>query len=260
MSSDCAPITPATVFLAHSSQDIKVARQVRNLFEERDHDVLLLKLSQAMSQEYLRELLTNEIQARDWLVMLRSQQADSSTWVAFERHFAAHRQKPVFEIETGPCTNSYGSECQEHLRKEVAAVSRRLRVYLSYRFYHLELAKRIAVDLRAKGFEAYLQPENLRSGDNWQDSGPIDAALEHGAVVLLASDATMQSHSVLSEIDYALSKNGRIIPCLAARLTEQIPFPLDAMQWIDFLSSYEHGFKELLNRLCARSKPYHGGA
>ena len=189
--------------------------------------------------------------------MLRSQSADSSAWVAFECHFATNRDKPVFEIAVGPCENSSGSKCREHLTTEVGIVSRRIRVYLSYRFYYLELAKRIASDLQAKGFEVYLDVEELQSGDKWEDgisSGAIDETLEHGALVLLASDTALESHSVLRELDYALSKKGRIILCLAAKLTELAPRPLNSMEWVDFSSSYESGIKELQKALCARSK------
>jgi hypothetical protein len=47
----------ATIFLAHSSADVDDERRIRNIFESLDHDVLLLKLSQQMTEKYLENLL-----------------------------------------------------------------------------------------------------------------------------------------------------------------------------------------------------------
>ena len=158
----------ATVFLAHSSLDIKEARRVRNLFEERDHDVLLLKLSQQMTEEYLRELLVREIQARDWLVMLHSANTDASSWVGFERHFAESRHKPVFEIDLAACAHLSDSECLHFLTTQVGSISRCIRVFLSYSHVDQDLSERLARALEAKGFEVWLDKDQLQGGDLWR--------------------------------------------------------------------------------------------
>ncbi len=78
----------ATIFVAHSTYDLADARLVRNLFEDRDYDVLLLRLSQSMTDDFLGTLLQREIQARDWLVVVSSENVQRSSWVEFEETYA----------------------------------------------------------------------------------------------------------------------------------------------------------------------------
>jgi hypothetical protein len=248
----------ATVFLAHSSLDIKEARRVRNLFEERNHDVLLLKLSQRMTEEYLRELLVREIQARDWLVMLRSAHADRSSWVGFERHFAENRHKPVFEIDLAACAHLSDSECLHFLATQVGKISRCIRVFLSYsRQDSGDLSERLARDLEAKGFEVWLDKDQLHGGDLWveQTTQAIDKTLERGALVLLMSKTSLRSVFVRNEVRHALGRKGRVIPCLVHRDTDAVPPELRTFHWINFSPSYQRGLSELVHALNSPPQP-----
>jgi hypothetical protein len=247
----------ATVFLAHSSLDIKEARRVRNLFEGRDHDVLLLKLSQQMTEEYLRELLVREIQARDWLVMLHSPNADRSNWVSFERHFAENRHKPVFEIDLAPCAHLSDSECLNFLKMQVGKISRCIRVFLSYSRVDRDLSERLARDLEAKGFEVWFDKDQLQGGDLWaeQITQAIDKTLERGALVLLMSESSLRSTIVRHEVGHALSRKGRVIPCIVHGPTDDIPPELRTIRWIDFSQSYERGLSALEQALNSPPEP-----
>jgi hypothetical protein len=247
----------ATVFLAHSSLDLKEARRVRNLFEERDHDVLLLKLSQQMTEEYLRELLVREIQARDWLVMLHSPNADLSSWVSFEQHFAETRHKPVFEIDLAACAHLSDSECLNFLTTQVGKISRCIRVFLSYSRLDRDLSERLARDLEAKGFEVWLDKDQLQGGDLWaeQITQAIDKTLERGALVLLLSEAWLRSPAAQNEVSHALARKGRVIPCLVQGIADAVPPELRTIQWIDFSRSYEQGLSTLVRALNAPLEP-----
>jgi len=247
----------ATVFLAHSSLDITEARRVRNLFEERDHDVLLLKLSQQMTDEYLRELLVREIQARDWLVMLHSANADRSSWVSFERHFAEDRHKPVFEIDLAACAQMSDSESLRFLTTQVGNISRCIRVFLSYSRVDRDLSERLARDLEAKGFEVWLDTAQLQAGDLWEEqiTQAIDKTLERGALVLLMSEASLRSVSVRNEVRQALARKGRVIPCLVHGTTNAVPPELRTIPWLDFSPSYERGLSTLVHTLNAPPEP-----
>ena len=78
----------ASIFISYSTQDETIARTIRNLFEERGHDALFLKLHQHMTEEFIMDLLRDEVKARDWMVTVDTQQAQQSNWVAFERAVA----------------------------------------------------------------------------------------------------------------------------------------------------------------------------
>jgi len=250
----------ATVFLAHSSLDIKEARRVRNLFEERDHDVLLLKLSQQMTEDYLRELLVREIQARDWLVMLHSAHADGSSWVSFERHFAENRHKPVFEIDLAACAHLSDSECLHFLTTQVGKISRCIRVFLSYSHADrdlVDLSERLARDLEAKGFEVWLDKDQLQGSDLWAETitQAIDKTLERGALVLLISEASLLSVLVRNDVNHALARKGRVIPCLVHATTDALRRELRTIGCIDFSPSYERGLSTLVHALNSPPEP-----
>jgi hypothetical protein len=250
----------ATIFLAHSSLDIKEARQVRNLFEEMDHDVLLLKLSQQMTESYLKGLLRREIQARDWLVMLRSVNADGSAWVGFEQHFAEVRKKQVFEIDLDKCRALNGKDLLKCLTGQVARISRNIRVFLSYSRSEHAVATRLQSDLKVRGYEVWLDGTQLRAGDDWlkQTAEAIDRTLEKGALVLLLSEAAISSPWVMREVRYALERKGLVVPCLVGRRPSRVPVDLEVIHWVDFTASYERGIGRLLATL-SRSQAVEDG-
>ena len=241
----------ATIFVAHSNQDLADARAVRNLFEDREHDVLLLKLSQRMTDEFLRNLLQREIQARDWLVVISSQNAQRSDWVDFEETYARDRAKPVFYIRLEECSHLRGDERDNCIRIQVSSISRAIRVFLSYHRADIDVARQMATDLRARGFEVWLDLESMPAGANFQKEilGAIDRTLENGAMVVLVSSRSMESEWVLRELNYALAREGRVVPCLVGPRPPNMPPELWRIQWIDFTGVYEEGFQRLLRAL-----------
>ena len=250
MTTDTQPAALATIFLAHSTIDVKAARQVRNLFEDMDHDVLLLKLSQQMTEDYLKTLLEREIQAHDWLVMLSSDNTDRSDWVAFETRFAREKHKPVFEIDLTRCTHETEDALRDCLQGQVSAVSRNIRVFLSYSRTDQVLAERLRADLSAQGFEVWRE-DPLGDAKNLaeQFTEAIDNILARGAMVLVLNDASLDSEFVMDEVRYALMRKGRVVPCLAEPLTRPLPPDLAEILWTDFSQSYDDGLSRLVNVL-----------
>lgn len=241
----------ATIFVAHSTQDLADARIVRNLFEDRDHDVLLLKLSQRMTDDFLGNLLQREIQARDWLVVISSENAQRSNWVDFEETYARERAKPVFYIQLEKCSHLRGHDRENCIRSQISHISRAIRVFMSYHHEDNDVARRIAADLRIRGFEVWLDLESMPIGANFQEEilGAIDRTLKSGAMVVLVSWRSMESEWVLQELNYALDQEGRVVPCLVGPQPPNMPSELQSIQWIDFTRAYEEGFQRLLHAL-----------
>jgi len=242
-----------TIFVAHSSVDIDAARHLRNTLEELNHDVLLLKLSQNMTEKFLENLLRKEIQARDWLVVIRSENSQQSKWVEFEERFARERGKPVFSIDLDRCRSLSAEEAAKFLRKEASKISRRIRVFLSYSRNEQPLAQRLARDLRLQGFEVWLDLEQLKAGEVWatQIQEAIDRTLQRGALVFLLSEQSARSEYAMSEVKYALGRKGHVIPCLLGPSSAEMPDWLRRAACADFSRNYEQGFRELLESLHA---------
>lgn len=240
-----------TIFIAHSSLDLVDARLVRNIFEDRNHDVLLLKLSQQMTNDFLETLLRREIQARDWIVVLASENSRKSAWVDFEQRHARERNKPIFYIELEKCRKLEGAPKENCLIKQVANISRAIRVFISYSKKDRGVAARMARDLRARGYEVWDDAEMIAPGADWQDEirNGIEWALEKGALVILLSSFSEESKYVRQELDYALSSGGRIIPCVIDPPPRRIFLEIMNLQYVDLSRSYEQGFQRLIKAL-----------
>lgn len=241
----------ATIFVAHSNLDLVDARVVRNLFEDLDHDVLLLKLSQRMTDEYLRNLLQREIRARDWMVVISSGNARHSDWVDFEETYARDRAKPVFYIRLEKCSHFKGNDRKNCIETQVSSISRAIRVFFSYHRADMGIARQMATDLGERGFEVWLDMESIPVGASFTEEiqRAIDRTLARGAMVVLVSSRSMESEWVLTELNYALGKEGRVVPCLVEPRPAVTPLELQTIQLIDFTADYEKGFQRLLHAL-----------
>jgi TIR domain len=242
------PRERATIFLAHSSQDFAQARLVRNLFEDEGHDVLLLKLSQQMDEAFLETLLKREIEARGWLVVVRSPNATSSQWVTFEQEYGQANDKPIFNVDLEACANFTGSAHYDCLRAQVMRVAKNFRVFLSYSRTDALAVQRVHDDLKARGYEVWFDFNEIEPGTDFVSTihKAIDETLARGALVYLASPASLISDFARHELQYALSKEGKVIPCLLAGGPGVVPLELAAVQWADFRSSYADGFAGLI--------------
>lgn len=240
-----------SIFVAHSSVDIGDARIVRNLLEKRGHNVLLLHLEQSMTHDYLEQLIREEIKARDWLVVLASENARRSRWVPFEEAYARLHEKPTFHVRQGECAELQDQRREDCFDHQVAEISRDVRIFISHSWHDKEMALRLSHDLEAQGYEVWNEVEQLHPGTDWaeQIKTAIEETLKKGYLIVLVSDHITSSISVISEVEFALSYRGRIIPCLIEPSPQTIPPILPQFQYIDFRHDYERGWKALIRVL-----------
>lgn len=246
-----APVAKAAIFLAHSSQDFAQARLVRNMFEDEGHDVLLLKLSQQMEPDYLTNLLKREIEARGWLVIVRSAHSDASTWVPFERQHGRANGKPIYNIDLDACVGLSGEALGDCLKSQVARVARNFRVFLSYSRRDSAVAERVEADLTARGYEVWLDSDRIGLGEDIVTfiHEAIDRTLARGALVLLMSPAALESRWVHHEVSYATGRQGRVVPCMIEGGFAAVPPDLQDIVWVDFQGSYDTGLGRLIHAL-----------
>jgi hypothetical protein len=248
-----------TIFIAHSNIDVIFARIIRNCFEDLGHDALLLKLSQQMTEGYLKTLLRREILARDWIVIVLSENSRQSNWVAFERSYAKETQKPIFHVELEECIHLKDSKLSNCLKKQVEQIKQEIQVFISYSRHDSEMAGRISRDLRNTGYNTWLDIEKLPSGSNWMEmtlSG-LDRSIDTGGLVVLLSEYSVNSEFVMKEFEYAMRNGGRVYPCIISPISSirnRLPIMLQSIQWIDLTSSYERGISQLLEDLRRRHK------
>ena len=101
-------------------------------------------------------------------------------------------------------------------------------VFISYAREDARLAQRLADQLRAKGFEPWLDVEEVQAGENWARAA--GRALESSDVIIaLVSKNFSRSPRTQREWDFAIGSRkhaGRVLPVLTPGT------PVDAVPWI----------------------------
>jgi TIR domain len=91
-------LSHAWIFVSHSNKDIVKVRSIRNRLERFGAQPLLFHLRATFEKPELRELLFREIEARNFFLYCRSQNAERSRWVQNEViHARNFRRGKVYE-------------------------------------------------------------------------------------------------------------------------------------------------------------------
>jgi hypothetical protein len=91
-----------------------------------------------------------------------------------------------------------------------------MKVFLSYALSDADIARALAISLTQHGMDVFDDSVSVLPGDNWADV-VAEALRESEAMVVLVSDASLQSKSVHQNISYAIVNEqykGRLIPVL----------------------------------------------
>jgi hypothetical protein len=115
-------------------------------------------------------------------------------------------------------------------------------MFVSYSRADRDFALRLAEDLRAAGFNVWMDQADIRPGETW------DEAIEHAlmtssSLLLILSPNSIASQSVMNELSFALDENKRVLPVLYRSC--KIPLRIRRLHYIDFTSSYQAGLRAL---------------
>jgi TIR domain len=120
------------------------------------------------------------------------------------------------------------------------------KTFFSYSRDDSEFVLKLAKDLRTEGANIWLDQLDIPAGKRWD--AEIEQALESAQVQLvILSPSSVGSNNVMDEVSYALEKGKHVVPILL--IDCQIPFRLKRLQYINFTSSYDTGFNQLLRAL-----------
>jgi hypothetical protein len=107
------------------------------------------------------------------------------------------------------------------------------KVFISHASEDAELAKRLADELKRKGFTPWVAAENVHPGENFAKALG-DAMGSSDAIVVLVSPAFMSSPYLLQEWNFAIGSKkhaGRVLPVLTPGTdTDQAPWILKHIQ------------------------------
>jgi hypothetical protein len=120
-------------------------------------------------------------------------------------------------------------------------------IFFSYsRADGFDFAARLGSDLNAKGFDVWLDKEDIRAGTEWDRE--IEKALENcDCLLYIETPKSVASNNVLNEVYFALEQNKKVIPIIL--IDSKTPFRLQRLQHIDFTKDYDAPFTLLVKEL-----------
>jgi len=115
--------------------------------------------------------------------------------------------------------------------------------FISYSRDNSDFVVRFARDLRAAGFDIWLDQLDIPKGSRWDDE--VERALESSSTfIIVLSPESIESQNVKDEIGYALDNGKHILPVLLKSC--KIPFRLRRFQLIDLTNRpYDDGLAEI---------------
>ena len=143
-----------SIFISHSSKDLVVARAVRNILEDLGHHALLLGLlilDKSTEQEIL-DFIESEIQLRDWLIFLDSDNSRASKWVQFEIDKAEEYEKVFYTISVDRFVNDDRYAVEHAVHPCVKGLSQSIRIVLP-EFGDEDSMALVESKLKAEGYE-----------------------------------------------------------------------------------------------------------
>lgn len=199
------------VFVSHSHLDIQKVREIRNLLEEKGFEPILFYLKslddgEQETTDFLRSLIYNEIDAREFFLYLDSENARESQWVNEELNYI--KENAPYKLTTVDLNDD-----KQSIAKKIEALAAKMRIFLSYSRRDTSIALEIAEKLKKADFRVYDDmsfgsESNLIQGIK----NAINEASEEGIILILVSKNSLQSEAVSLELSYALSINARVVP------------------------------------------------
>jgi WD40 repeat protein len=154
----------------------------------------------------------------------------------------------------GPCPDT-NEKLKVHSETNIAELSaRKYKIFISYgRNDAEELARKIASDLINLGHDIWLDKQQIRTGQHWEEKIE-NAILSHEIFIsLLSPYAVRRPDGVcLDEISMARFHNRKIVPVMVAQCRP--PLSIFRLDWVDFQEwtkefKYERSLSRIINAL-----------
>src|SRR5579885_1420234 len=117
-------------------------------------------------------------------------------------------------------------------------------VFISYSRENTDFVDRLEVDLKARGFDPWVDRQKLVPGQSWPDTIKREIQL-HEKMIVVMTYAALASDWVRNEYEYALELRRPIIPILLESVpVKEWPIQFVRLQYADFQKSYDVGLTE----------------
>lgn len=120
--------------------------------------------------------------------------------------------------------------------------------FLSYSHDDRDFAERIAIELRKKGIEVWLDKWEIKAGDSLIQKIFFEGLSNCDIFLILLSNASVKSKWVKEELETTMIKRiegvTRIIPLIKEKC--EIPFPLRPLLWVDLSEDFDDGIHKIV--------------
>lgn len=125
------------------------------------------------------------------------------------------------------------------------------KVFISYTHVNVEIAEKLATDLRKNGVDAWLDKWKIKLGDSIIKKIFEEGQANCDAFIILLSKASVASSWVQHELDTAMVNRieglTRVIPVVVENCN--IPVSLKALRWLNITTNYENGLREVIKAI-----------
>ncbi|MBO5327985.1 MAG: toll/interleukin-1 receptor domain-containing protein [Clostridia bacterium] len=224
------------VFVSHSHLDIETVRQVRNFLEERGLEPILFFLKSlddaaAEKKQFLRTLIYDEINAREFFLYLDSPNAQKSKWVQEEIAYVTQNSPEkvyAIKLENG----------LEYLKKELEAFTKKMRVFISCAYSDGDIFTRLKEKLIKCDFRVYDADEKISANGNiFSARATIKDVSKEGMVIVLLTKNSIRSKFVYQEVKEAIFAGGNVLPVI---IEEELSLEDMPPQWGFLLCDKQH--------------------
>ena len=220
------------VFVSHSHLDLQEVRTVRNFLEKSGMEPILFYLRSMENGgeergRLLRQLIYEEIDAREFFLYLESTNAQKSEWVQEEIRYV--REKYPEKLVVVPLAQG-----ETEAKKQLQALVKKMRVFISHSGADFLLTQRLKGALVKRDFRVYINEDNS-PGTAWKNQmkKTVKDVSKEGSVIILLTRRSVQSVYVEMELRYALKCEGRVVPILVGDVD------LSGTR-LEFLKDYTH--------------------
>ncbi|SRR6266498_834696 len=123
-------------------------------------------------------------------------------------------------------------------------------IFVSYSRIDGEAVDYIVARLEQDGFNVWLDREEIKAGELWQEA-IVQAVDDAYAFVLMLSPGSAASNNVRKEVDLAEAAHKELVPVLLApvELPANLRYQLAGIEWIEYYRDPEVKYSELVQAL-----------
>ena len=196
------------IFISHAHKDIRGIRPIRNELEDKGFEPICFYLRCLTDDDEVLDLIKREIDARQWFLLVDSENARKSTWVKTEVDYI--KSKDPRKLVTVSLDDP--SAIPHFLEK----LTNSMRVFFSYSSADEEIMKCIYDACKERDLKVFAGGLDIKSGDDFTEVIPdmIREASRTGCIVAIVSEKALESPWVQAELETALNQRGLVLPVL----------------------------------------------